>query len=108
MNIYALPQLPLPHEITEILHGTPGVRIERIISAGQTSDWYDQSEAEFVVLVQGNAIIEYADGEKTKLTPGDTVYIPPRRRHRVAFTSSEPPCIWICVFFTERDNLRHQ
>jgi hypothetical protein len=44
MNIFNLPPLPLPEELTTILAESDGIRIERIISTGQVSDWYDQAE----------------------------------------------------------------
>jgi cupin 2 domain-containing protein len=98
MNIYDLPQLPLSEELTTILTQSENIRIERIISTGQTSDWYDQSETEFVALLQGEAKIEFEDKTVT-ITKGDTLVIQPHERHRVAYTSSEPPCTWLCVFY---------
>jgi len=99
MNIYELPPLPLTEEATTILAENENVRIERIVSAGQVSGWYDQAETEFVVLVEGAAVIEYADGERIAMSKGDTLLIEPHERHRVSYTSSEPPCVWICVFY---------
>jgi len=99
MNIFDLPQLPLNEELTEILIESKNVRIERIISARQTSDWYDQLEAEFVALLQGNATLEFEDEGFVELTKGDTVLIKPHERHRVVFTSAEPPCVWLCIFW---------
>jgi len=58
MNIFDLPELPLSEELTSVIAESKNVRIERIISTGQTSDWYDQSETEFVALLQGGAAIE--------------------------------------------------
>ena len=78
-----------------------GLRIERIVSRGQTSPpgfWYDQDENEFVTLLQGEAVISYDDGS-AKLIAGDTVLIPAHKKHRVDFTSVEPPCVWLCVFY---------
>ena len=98
MNIYDLPQLPLSEELTTILAESSNVRIERIISTGQTSDWYDQSETEFVALLQGEAKIEFED-KTVAMSSGDTLVIQSHERHRVAYTSSEPPCIWLCVFY---------
>ena len=98
VNLFGLPNLPLTEELTSVLAEGKGVRIERIISTGQTSNWYDQDESEFVALLSGTAIIEYADGSQVNLAPGDTLLIPGRQRHRVAYTSSSPPAIWLCVF----------
>jgi len=99
MNIYNLPPLPLPEEVTTILAEKDNVRIERIVSAGQVSDWYDQSETEFVVLLEGSAVVEFDSGKSVAMSRGDTLLIKPHERHRVSFTSSEPPCIWLCVFY---------
>jgi len=100
MNIFDLPPLPLPDELITVLAESGGVRIERIISTGQTSGWYDQSETEFVALLEGNASIEYSGGETVTLTKGDTLLIKPHERHRVIYTSTEPPCVWLCMFIT--------
>ena len=99
MNIYDFPKIPLSEELTTILAESSNIRIERIISTGQISDWYDQSETEFVVLLEGNAIIEYEDSKSVAMSKGDTLLIKPHERHRVAVTSKNPPCIWLCVFY---------
>ncbi|MCL2059090.1 MAG: cupin domain-containing protein [Oscillospiraceae bacterium] len=79
--------------------GFCGVRIERIVSTGQVSGWYDQAETEFVALLEGAAEIEYEGGRRLALSRGDTLIIKPHERHKVAYTSSDPPCIWLCVFY---------
>jgi cupin 2 domain-containing protein len=99
MNIFDLPPLPLPDELTTILAESGNVRIERIISTGQTSDWYDQAESEFVLLLEGNAVVEYLNGKTVTLSRGDTLLIKPRECHRVSYTSTNPPCVWLCVFY---------
>jgi cupin 2 domain-containing protein len=98
-NIFDLPKLPLPEELTTVLAENSNARIVRIISTGQISDWYDQSEMEFVVLLEGSAIIEFENGRTVTLEKGDTLLIKPHEKHRVSFTSNEPPCIWLCVFY---------
>jgi cupin 2 domain-containing protein len=99
MNIYEIPPLPLGEEVTTVLTENENIRIERIISTGQVSNWYDQTETEFVILLEGNAVIEYENGRSVAMSKGDTLLIEPHERHRVSFTSSEPPCIWLCVFY---------
>jgi cupin 2 domain-containing protein len=99
MNIFNLPELPLSEELTTILAENPNIRIERIISTGQASDWYNQDETEFVVLLQGNAAIEFENDRTVTMSKGDTLLIQPHERHRVSYTSSEPPCVWLCVFY---------
>ena len=99
MNIYNLPPLPLTEEVTTILTENENIRIERIISTGQISDWYDQEETEFVILLDGNAVIEFENNKSIAMSKGDTLLIKPHERHRVSFTSSEPPCVWLCIFY---------
>ncbi len=100
-NLFDLPY-PLPDDelFTDLLHAD-SVRIERIVSTGQTTpagQWYDQEEDEWVALLQGEAILEYDTGENLRLSAGDHILLPARCRHRVAYTSTEPPCIWIAIF----------
>ena len=86
-------------EYTEILQGG-AVRIERIVSNGQASPfgfWYDQDEWEYVAVLQGSAELE-TETEKFTMTAGDWVIIPAHERHRVAYTSREPACVWLAVF----------
>ena len=85
-------------EIVERLAGNAAVRIERIVSRGEASPegfWYDQNEAEFVLLLAGAARLRFADGEILALGPGDWVDIPPRRRHRVDWTNPDQPTVWL-------------
>lgn len=104
-DFYKLPEIlpPLPtEEIVEILAEDSTGRIERIISWGQSSPagfWYDQAEDEFVYLLQGQAVLDFEEGP-TMLHAGENVWIPAHRRHRLTYTSSNPPCIWLCIFST--------
>jgi len=99
MNIFELPALPLPEELTTVLAQSKNIRIERIVSTGQVSGWYDQPETELVVLLEGSAVIEYENGRTATLSKGDTHLLAPHERHRVSYTTSSPPCIWLCVFY---------
>lgn len=75
-----------------------GVRIEKIVSMGQCTDWMRQQENEWVSVMSGKGIIEFCDGTSVTLNAGDHVLIPAGREHRVEFTSK--PCIWLCVFYS--------
>jgi cupin 2 domain-containing protein len=89
-------------ERVERLAGNGAVRIERIVSNGQASPegfWYDQDEAEFVVVLAGAARLMFADGEVVPLGPGDWVDIAPHRRHRVDWTDPDRPTVWLAVFY---------
>ena len=100
-NIFDLPSsLPHNQELFESLLSAPNILIERIISTGQATPpgkWYDQNRDEWVILLQGEALLSYADGSTIKLKPGDYLFIPAHQKHRVEYTTSEPPCIWLAV-----------
>ena len=92
-------------EITETLLTVPGVRIERIVSFGQASPegfWYDEEEAEWVLLLAGAARLRFADEPEARpLGPGDCLYIGAHRRHRVDWTDPRQPTLWLAVFHRE-------
>ena len=79
------------------------IRIERIVSNGHSSAanfWYDQSENEWVIVLQGSAEIRFAPQESNHLlTPGDFLNIPAGQRHRVEQTSHDQPTVWLAVFY---------
>ena len=80
------------------------VRIQRIISGGQTSDWYDQEEDEWVLLLKGYASIEFEVNNILELMEGDYIFIPLHCKHKVIKTSSNPPCIWLAIHFTNTES----
>ena len=59
--------------------------------------WYDQKQDEWVILLQGQAIISYEDGREVLLTVGDYLLIVAHEKHRVEETSADPPCIWLAI-----------
>ena len=103
-NLFA--ELPataaVDEQFREILQ-RPGLRIERIVSSGQSSPpdfWYDQPQGEWVLLVQGEAKLRFADeAEACHLRAGDYVDIPPHCRHRVEWTPAGQITIWLAVFY---------
>ena len=99
-NIFDLPSSLPDQELFEALVLDNNILIERIISTGQTTppgQWYDQDRDEWVILLQGEATLAYADSSQIKLTAGDYLLIPAHKKHRVEYTSSDPPCIWLAV-----------
>ena len=98
----ALPRKEV-EEVTESLVVGNGTRVERIVSHGQASPdgfWYDQSEDEFVVVLSGRAKLTVeARQQDLVLGPGDAVYLPAHRRHRVAWTDPTGPMVWLAVFW---------
>ena len=95
----------LPQELfTPLLEGK-AFRVERIVSNGHASPdgfWYDQAEAEWIVLLSGAARLEFADdGGVIDLRPGDVVNIPAHRRHRVDWTTPDGPTVWLAIHYSE-------
>lgn len=90
------------HEVAEQLLAAEGVRLERIVSHGQASPpgfWYDQSEAEWVMVVAGAARLAIdGQAEELLLGPGDAVYLPAHCRHRVSWTDPDQPTVWLALF----------
>ena len=82
-------------ENIEELLNDKNVIINRIVSNDlQNGDWYDQSEDEWLVLLTGEAIVEFTDYERT-LRRGDTPFITPNLKHRVRNTSQKT--LWLTV-----------
>lgn len=96
MNLFS--SQPSPQEQVDVFAQTKHSRVERIVSYGQTSAWYDQEEDEWVAVLQGEGTLTFTKGSVT-LRAGDTLFIPRHQIHRVSYTSS--PCIWLCVFFSD-------
>jgi len=89
---------PAAEEHFETLFAAPGLRIERIVSHHHASPpdfWYEQAGDEWVMLAQGSAELEFADGRRQALDPGDWLLIPAGCRHRVARTG--PDTVWLAV-----------
>ncbi len=101
MNLLVDLPVALSTEETTLLLQGEQVRIERIVSCGQSSPpgfWYDQDEDEWLLLLTGCGAIEFADGRIVILTAGDTLLIPAGERHRVASTATDEPTVWLAVF----------
>ena len=92
----------LDHEQVEELLNQPNVKIERILSKGQTSPetgWYDQDDNEWVVVLQGSGEITFEDGDKVQLGSGDYINIPAHRKHKVSWTDPDNVTVWLAVFY---------
>ena len=99
-NIYELSQGVYQLEKFEQIVFGKNIQIERIVSTGKTTNsgqWYNQELDEWVILLQGEAELCYADYTKIKLKAGDYLLIPAHIKHRVEYTSIETPCIWLAV-----------
>jgi cupin 2 domain-containing protein len=88
-------------ELFETLVARDGVRIERIISKGQTTpvgEWYDQPWHEWVLLLKGEALVQLeGEPELCRLVPGQWILLPARHRHRVEWTLPERETVWLAL-----------
>ncbi|WP_294597524.1 cupin domain-containing protein [uncultured Rikenella sp.] len=72
------------------------VRLERIMSFGEEQgEWYDQGWDEWVMVVRGEAALEWGDGSVTELEAGDYLLIGAHQLHRVLRTSFD--CVWLAL-----------
>lgn len=101
INLWDINQiLPSNSEVINTIFDGNCVKIERIVSSGQTSPdnfWYDQKQNEWVVILEGYGIIEYQDHSIIRLNKGDSLFIPAHQQHRVKETAD--PTIWLAIFF---------
>ncbi|PMN94834.1 cupin domain-containing protein [Enterovibrio norvegicus] len=84
----------------------PFVRIERIVSRGQTTpetDWYDQDEHEWVMVLEGNAELLFEDGRRLEMRKGDQVTLPAHTKHRVSWTDPDQETVWLAVFYRDKE-----
>jgi len=108
-NIFAaLPAASLAEELVTALVSQPNIRIERIVSTGQTSPpdfWFDQEWNEWVILLSGSAQLLFEDepsegeNDARPLAAGDYVYIPAHRRHRIIWTDPQQTTVWLAIHF---------
>ncbi|MDB5345300.1 MAG: Cupin domain protein [Schlesneria sp.] len=96
-----LPQ-NLPKEVVQTLIQAADMRIERIVSRGHASAldfWYDQPQAEWVIVLKGAAILQFEDC-MVEMKPGDFINIPAFKKHRVEWTTPDEPTVWLGVRYS--------
>lgn len=102
-NIFSSIPANLEKEIFEDILTLPNLRVERIISRGQSSPdvgWYDQLEHEWVLVLEGNAILEFETGP-IALGKGDYLNIPAHTKHKVKWTDPTQTTIWLAIFYKD-------
>ena len=105
-----LPGRPLADELTESLHQGRGIRIERIVSTGQVTpegQWYDQDGDEWVLLVAGaTRLLIEGEARERELAAGDWLLLPAHCRHRVTWTETGPPTIWLAIHLSPAEPMQ--
>ncbi len=90
----------LTNEVFELIASSETVKVERIISKGQVStEWYDQEEHEWVMVLQGGGELLFVDGTSIRLGVGDYLNIPAHCKHKVSWTNPDEVTIWLAIFY---------
>lgn len=102
-NIFSDLSSRVSKEVVKSLVEHPSVKIKRIVSTGQSSPldfWYDQDESEWVMVLQGKAVLQF-EGCSPSMTlgAGDFINIPAHQKHRVEWTDPNTETVWLAVFY---------
>jgi len=94
-NLYSDAAPPSSGERFETLLQTGPLRVERIVSSCRPDTaLYDQEQDEWVMLLEGRAILE-VQGNPMTLVRGDALFLPAHTPHRVLETSDG--ALWLAV-----------
>jgi cupin 2 domain-containing protein len=89
-------------EIVETLVRRDKVKIERILSKGQSSPasgWYDQEDNEWMIVLKGEAKIVLENDSAIHLKVGDYLNIPAHTKHRVEWTPADTETVWLAIHY---------
>ena len=104
-NLFCNISPTLPEELVETLVQARSARLERIVSNGQASPpdfWYEQTEHEWVLLLTGHAGLRFeGENDTVVLRPGDYLNIPAGTRHRVDWTTTQEPTVWLALHYLD-------
>ena len=101
-NIFENIPEALTGEIFESLAEGADIKIERIVSRGHASPevgWYDQAQNEWIMVLQGKALIAFPDKASIMLAEGDYLDIKAHEKHRVQWTDPDRETIWLAVHY---------
>lgn len=101
-NIFESIPSSLKEELFEELVSKDSIKIERIISYGHTTpetQWYNQDNDEWVILLKGEAVLLFEDDDEVRLKAGDYINIPAFKKHRVSWTLPDEESVWLAVHY---------
>lgn len=101
-NIFQHIHKEISEELFENILTTENLRIERIVSKGHSTadnQWYDQDEHEWVMVLKGEAKLEFTDHRIVHLEAGSHINIPAHTRHKVAWTKPDTETLWLAVYY---------
>jgi cupin 2 domain-containing protein len=100
-NIYAKIPVAKKKEMFRTLAQNKNMRIERIVSFGQTTPentWLKEPRDEWVIVLKGAAELRFQKTPKrVSLKEGDYILIPANTPHRVERTHQRRKTIWLAI-----------
>ncbi len=103
-NIFSNIPAQAKEELFEDLLCKDSLKIQRIVSDGHTSpdnnQWYDQDSNEWVILLEGEAVLSFENSEDVRLKCGDYINIPAHTKHKVSWTTPQSKTIWLAVHYS--------
>ncbi|MGI6782044.1 MAG: cupin domain-containing protein [Acholeplasmataceae bacterium] len=95
-NIYKNIKNNIDDEIIDEIFYSDSVKITRISSTNQNTEWFCEDIKEVAILLEGEAVIEF-EKKEISMKKGDVIIINPLERHRVINTS--PTGLWLAIYF---------
>lgn len=93
-NIFDKLEFSEDRELENLIFENEKIKMIRISSLNQVTDYYDQDQLEIVKIVRGRATLEI-EGELVNLKEGDILPIHPHQVHRII---SQDKTVWLCIF----------
>ena len=101
-NIFSNIPETLKDELFEDILLSDTLKIERIVSDGHTSPkngWYESKQNEWVVVLEGEAVLSFEDSNSVELKRGDYFNITAFTKHKVSHTSKSEKTIWLAIYY---------
>jgi len=101
-NIFKNIPKPAEDEFFQNIIKNEKLKIQRIVSHGHSSPksgWYEAPDEEWIVLLDGEAILKFIDGKEVRLKSGDYLNIPAKSQHKVDWTKPDYDTIWLVVHY---------
>ncbi len=93
--------IPNTGETFTTLLDHPHARIVRIVSSDDIEPiLYDQEEDEWVIIIEGQAILE-VEGHECTLQRGESLFIPAHTKHQIRETKKGT--VWLTVHFKHEE-----
>lgn len=92
----------LKEELFEDIISTENLKVERIVSYGHSSPktgWYESELNEWVLVLEGEALLIFEESEEVRLKVGDYLNIPAFKKHKVAWTQPEAKTVWLAIYY---------